>query len=241
VNPAIDIDPKVFRFGTFKFFFALVLVTAPLAGAPKDPPAPQKPLPTTSIQFLKEQKGGPYERFKIVLDEQGRGTFEATPSAGDLLTRSFEVSANTMQQLLAAFDAVKFLSSTEDYESHLKVADMGWKTIILAREGKSREVRFNYTTNKQVNALADFLSGLAVAVLRRDALEHSMKYDKLGLPDQLNALQAEMNSRWLTEPEMLLPVLQKISSNSTYFNIVQRKARALILQIESASRQSILK
>lgn len=189
--------------------------------------------PPSSITFLKDLKQGPYARFKILIDPEGRGKFEAKPREGDVSSRDFQVSLETMQQLFAAFDSAQFLSSEREYESHLKVADMGLKTIILEQKGRSREVRFNYTTDKSMNWIADLFSGLVMTELRLEALENAMKYDKLGLPDQLNYLQRELNNHYLSETQLLIPALRKIANNLSYFNIVQRKAHQLILQIES--------
>jgi hypothetical protein len=56
----------------------------------------------------------------------------------------------------------------------------------------------------------------------------------------LNALQGELNNGWLVDTELLIPVLTNIANNHAFFNIVQRKAHQLILQIESA-RPSAMK
>jgi hypothetical protein len=186
-----------------------------------------------SILFIKDMKQGEYERFKLSLEESGRGNFEAKPREGQLVSRNLEVSTETMQQLFSLFESAQFLSSNRDYESHFKVADMGMKTIVLQKKGRSREVRFNYTTDRNINTIADQLNGIVTTELRADSLEKSMKYDKLGLPDQITALQNELNGHWLAEPQLLLPVLRQIANNPAYFNMVQRKAHQLILLIES--------
>ncbi|HEX9135336.1 MAG TPA: hypothetical protein VF905_00135, partial [Nitrospirota bacterium] len=135
-------------------------------------------------------------------------------------------------------ESAQFLSSTRDYESHAKVANMGMKTIVLEQNGRSREVRFNFTFDKNMATIADLFGGLVTTQLRLAALENAKKYDKLGLPDELNALQSELNNRWLVDAEMLIPVLTEIANNHAVFNLVQRKAHQLILQIESATPSS---
>ncbi len=220
-------------------FFLICFLAANRLPAQADPKAADSASSPTIIQFSKEIKGGPYELVKITLDQLGRGKFEAKPSDGDEISRELEVRASTMQQLLASFQAAQFLTSTRDYESHMKVADMGTKTISLEENGRSREVHFNYTTDKNINLIANFFSGLVTTELRIDSLERAMKYDKLGLPDQMKALQAELDNHWLSETPLLLPVLRKIADNPSFFNMVQREAHELVLQIESANRSSM--
>ncbi|MFI5174381.1 MAG: hypothetical protein ACHQKY_05960 [Terriglobia bacterium] len=226
---------KYLRYMLGGFLLGLAL-TAATRGTPieNSSPGPAEAVAPTSIHFSKEFRQGPYECFKISIDQQGRGKFEAKPRDGELITRDLQVTVETMQRLLAAFESAQFLSSARDYESHMKVADMGMKTIMFERSGRSREVRFNYTLDRHMAAIADLLSGLVTTQLRIDSLEKTMRYDKLGLPDQLNALQGELNSRWLVDAELMIPILTEIANNHAFFNIVQRKAQQLIQQIESA-------
>ena len=218
---------------------ALALSPAPMGGVPgrSSSDGPES-LPPTTILFSKEFQQGPYEQFKISIDQQGRGKFEARPRDGELITRDLQVSQDTMRRLLNSFESAQFLSSTRDYESHAKVANMGMKTIVLEQNGRSREVRFNFTLDKNMATIADLFGGLVTTQLRLAALENAKKYDKLGLPDELNALQSELNNRWLVDAEMLIPVLTEIANNHAVFNLVQRKAHQLILQIESATPSS---
>jgi hypothetical protein len=210
-----------------------------MSGAPgKAFPDGPDAIPPTSILFSKDLQQGPYERFKITIDQLGRGRFEAKPRDGELITRDLQVSQDTMRRLLASFESAQFLSSTREYESHVKVADMGMKTIVLEQNGRSREVRFNYTFDKSMATVADLFGGLVTTQLRLAALESAKKYDKLGLPNELNALQAELNNRWLVDAELLVPVLTEIANNHAFFNVVQRKAHQLIQQIESATPSS---
>jgi hypothetical protein len=214
--------------------------TAALTGSAAGKAFPEGPdaLPPTSILFSKDFQQGPYEHFKITIDQLGRGKFEAKPRDGELISRDLQVSPDTMRRLLNSFESAQFLSSTREYESHVKVADMGMKTIALEQNGHSREVRFNYTFDKNMATVADLFGGLVTTQLRLAALENAKKYDKLGLPDELNALQAELNNRWLVDAELLIPVLTEIANNHAFFNVVQRKARQLIQQIESAASSS---
>ncbi|MBZ5551667.1 MAG: hypothetical protein LAO21_03025 [Acidobacteriia bacterium] len=215
----------------------LALALAPaLRGRAAEKSSPDGPETSpTSILFSKELQQGQYERFKISIDQQGRGKFEAKPRDGELMARDLQVSPDTMRRLLASFEAAQFLSSTREYESPAKVADMGMKTIALEQNGRSREVRFNYTFDKNMATIADLFGGLVTTQLRLASLENAKKYDKLGLPDELNALQAELNNHWLVDAELLIPVLTEIANNRAFFNVVQRKAHQLILQIESAT------
>jgi len=232
----MDAIPRSLRVVFGALLLVLPLGTMTRGWIADNRPAAPAPAPTTTILFSIDQKDGSYERFQISLDETGRGKFEAKPRDGELIKREFEVGQETLERLLSSFDAAQFLSSTQDYESHLKVANTGLKTIVFEQNGRSREVHFNYTLDKHVAAIADMMTGLITTELRINELETAMKYDKLGLPNQLDALQTELKNHWIEDPRQLIPFLTKIANNQAYFNMVQRKAKELILQIESAKR-----
>lgn len=213
--------------------FLLPLLPSPARCASESPSRNSKQSAPASMVFKKDIKQGQYEHLKISLDENGQGKFEAILRNGDPILMDVQARPASMKFLLSTLQSMQFLSSNQDYDSHLKVADRGLKTFSLAQNGQSREVQYNYTTNKPMAAITDYFEGLISTLLRMASLDNAMKFDKLGLPEQLTALQSEMNHSWLSELELLLPILKKIANNSAYFNIVQRKAHQLILQIES--------
>ncbi len=204
-----------------------------------EPPSPPPSAATIKIQFSKEFKEGPYEYFRITINQLGAGQFEVKPRTGKLMTDELKVSTESVRQILANLDAANFLNSKRDYESRLKVADMGLKKIFFQKGTQSREVEFNYTINKNINAIAEYFSGLATTELRIDSLETALKYDKLGLPEQIKGLDMEMSNHWLSETPLLLPILRQIANDSAVFNMVQRKAHQLILEIETANPSTL--
>lgn len=196
--------------------------------------SPAEKTPPLLIQYSKKLSEGDLQEYHLSLDTLGRGSYEAKPRSGDVISREFAASPETVRQILTAFDSVDFLNSSEDYESPSKVAEMGLKTITLEKDGRSRTVEFNYTVNKPMSLIDKLLDGLAATVYRLDSLEMKMKYDKLGLPGELSALETELKNHWLTDPQILVPTLRQIAANTAYFNMVQRKADELSLRIEAA-------
>jgi hypothetical protein len=59
-----------------------------------------------------------------------------------------------------------------------------------------------------------------------------MKYDPLGLPQELLQIQVELTSKSLADPEMLLPTLEKIAHGSRFLHLAQDRAQQLIDRIQ---------
>ena len=63
-------------------------------------------------------------------------------------------------------------------------------------------------------------------------LEYQMKYDHLGLPESLRQIQEGMDDHSFTELPLLIPTLEKISSNSHFMHLAQSRARDIMQRIQ---------
>lgn len=222
---------------SFSLALILLLLAAPSPASPKGN-SPAEETSSLQIQYSKKLSEGDLQEYHVTLDTLGRGSYEAKPRSGDVVSLEFTASAETVRQILSAFEAIDFLDSNENYESPTRVAAMGMKTITLEKDGRSRTVEFNYTVNKPMARIDRLLDGLAATAFRLDSLQMKMKYDKLGLPAELGALETELKNHWLTDPQILIPTLSQIAANSSYFNMVQRKAEELKWRIEAAKAET---
>ena len=55
-----------------------------------------------------------------------------------------------------------------------------------------------------------------------------MRFDKLGLNQELSGMEQAAHSGQLRELQIIAPVLQQIASNSGYMNIARERARNLL-------------
>jgi hypothetical protein len=64
------------------------------------------------------------------------------------------------------------------------------------------------------------------------ALEFEMKYDPLGLSQELLQIQIELKDKTLTDPQMLVPTLEKIARGSRFLHLAQTRAQEIIDQVQ---------
>jgi len=117
---------------------------------------------------------------------------------------------------------------------HRRLANLGQKTFRYERDGVVHETTFNYTTDSTASQLLEIFEGLARQQVDLQAIEHSMRYDRLGINDALMQFEADLDQRSLPEPDALLPALDKIAADSRFLNLARERARSLAQRIRAS-------
>jgi hypothetical protein len=221
----MEIHPR--RFGVLIPFFGLVIVAGsypasiflPAAGAP------------AKLTYLRTFKGSTPEYLRLTVDSNGSGTFEGHKLDEAQSPRPFQLSAATTQRIFALAGQLDNFHSL-DLESHKKVANLGQKTFTYQQGEDVNRVVFNYTENRSARELVDIFEALGAVEEHIAALEFEMKYDPLGLSEELSQIQSELNNKSLAEPEILLPTLEKIARSSRFLHLAQVRAQQIIERIQ---------
>jgi hypothetical protein len=112
-------------------------------------------------------------------------------------------------------------------ESPLKVAFTGKKMFRYENGAAKSEVQFNYSEDRDAQALLDWFERLAETSLHRINLERTAKFDRLGVDKALLQLQVSVDRRRLAGAGQLLPILDRLSKNQSTFNRVRERAIAI--------------
>jgi hypothetical protein len=105
-------------------------------------------------------------------------------------------------------------------------------TLQVTQGGKTREARFNYTENKDAEALVAILRGLATREIFAFDLETAARYYPLDTPDLLKALKDEIARKRVTDASALVPLLRDLSGNIGVPLIARNKAEELAKSLE---------
>jgi len=190
---------------------------------------PQAPAAPAKLTYSRTFKGSTPEYIAIVLDSKGSGTYEAhkldEAPAGS--PRPFQLSAATAQRIFALAGQLNNFQSLQ-LESRKKVANLGEKVLTYQQGEDVNRVVFNYTENRIARDLVDILEALGVVEQHVGALEFGMKYDPLGLPQELLQIQIELDEKSLTDPQLLIPTLEKIAHDSRLLHLAQVRAQQII-------------
>ncbi len=112
-------------------------------------------------------------------------------------------------------------------ESGLKVAFMGEKTFRWDGDGGSQEQKFNYSQDLDANKLHDWFERITESELLFFNLERTVKYDKLGVYKSLLQLEAAYDRKRLVSLSQYLPLLDRVTKNSSYMNVARERAASL--------------
>jgi hypothetical protein len=188
--------------------------------------------PPEKLTYIKVMKGSVPEYQAITVDADGVGTYDGRKLDESPRPRPLKLSACTTQMLFALAESLDDFRSIQ-LESHKKVANLGLKTFIYDHDGHENKVQFNYTRNREAQDLMNLFDGIGSVEQHIGSLEFSARYDHLGLPGELLQIEIELNNKALVDPQLMVPILQKIADDSQYLHIAQVRAVDILHRIQN--------
>ena len=139
----------------------------------------------------------------------------------------FTVSDATSQVIFSLARQANFFNGNFNYDHH-RIADTGTKTLAYADSARHYQTSYNWSENKAIDELTHIFEGIGSTIESGRRLEHLMRFDKLGLNQELSGMEQAAHTGQLRELQIIAPVLQQIASNSSYMNIARERARNLL-------------
>jgi len=198
-----------------------------MKGQEAGPDPPRGSVPTARITYTRTLAGSIPEYLAVSVNVDGSGSYVGRRLDESAHPRPLRLSAATTQRLFALVAQLHNLRSI-DLDSHKKVANLGLKTLIYENGEEKNQVEFNFTQERAGRELMDLFEGVASVEEQVDLLEYSIKYDPLGLPQQLLAIQIALNHNELVDPQLMIPSLQEISSNPRFMHLAQVRAQDIL-------------
>lgn len=194
--------------------------------------AQQTDSPAT-LTYTKVMKGSVPEYTSITVDANGNGTYDGRQLDESPKPRPLKLSPETTETLFHLAAALDDFRSIR-LESKKHVANMGLKTFIYRHGGQENKVTFNYTRKKRALQLLTAFEGIADVEQHIGTLEYSSRYDVLGLPSALNRVESDLDDKVLVDPQLMVPILEKIAGNSQYLHIAQVRAADILRRIQGS-------
>jgi hypothetical protein len=185
------------------------------------------------LTYIKVLKGSVPEYQKITVDVNGAGAYEGRKLDEPPRPRALKLSAATTQRLFELAHELGDFRSVR-LESGRKVANLGLKTFIYERNGHENKVEFNYTLNRRAQDLMDLFDGIGSVEQHIGVLEFSSRYDRLGLPGELRQIEIDLDNKALVDPELMVPILRRISKDSQFLHIAQTRAADILRRIQTS-------
>ena len=115
-----------------------------------------------------------------------------------------------------------------DCESHMKVAFQGWKEFSYRGPEAEGTCTFNYSKDKDIQALGDSILGVAETMLEGARLEILLQHDRLGLDKEMEFMVEATKDGRLREICAIREILAKVEGDPEVLDRVRKKARVLL-------------
>jgi len=180
--------------------------------------------------FSKSFPGSTPAYVAITVEQSGAGVYKE--AADDDNPLKFQLSSADTTEMFTLAD--KLDRFKRPLESPLKVAKMGMKTLRYEEDGKSTEVKFNFSEDVDARALTDWFERISETGQSYYALERAVKYDKLGVNQALLQFEISRDRKRVVSPQLFLPMLDRVAKNDSYLNMARSRAANLADSIRAA-------
>ena len=112
----------------------------------------------------------------------------------------------------------------------MKVAFQGTKRLSYSGPEGNGACEFNYSKDKQIQALGDSLMAVENTLLYGARLEKLLQHDRLGLDKEMESLAMAAHDGSAIEVGAIREILTRIASDEQVLERARRKARLLLTQ-----------
>lgn len=178
---------------------------------------------TPRIVYSKEFPGSKPAFVSVLLEQDGSAIYKE--AVNDDYPIRFKLDTEESSEIFRL--AGKLEKFRRPIESGLKVANMGLKTFRYEEGPQKNEVKFNYSQDEDARLLLDWFERITETEQRFIQLERTVKYDKLGVNQEMLNLEMTHDRRRLIAPEQFLPLLDRVAKNDAYLHMARARAAKL--------------
>ena len=129
-------------------------------------------------------------------------------------------------------------SCTTDAGKAKNIADTGTKLLTYTGPDGAGSCTYNYTENKDVQALTDTFEAIAETMDRGRELDHLRRFDRLGLDAAITFLAQEVSEGRALELGTIATSLRSITANPELIQRVRMRASKLLELIPAEGPQN---
>ncbi|MGA3081844.1 MAG: hypothetical protein ABSD44_10735 [Terracidiphilus sp.] len=140
--------------------------------------------------------------------------------------RDVHVSAQFAQRVFVA--ARKHKGFNQECESHLKVAFQGSKKLSYAGPDGQGSCEFNYSSDKEIQALGESLVAVGETILEGAQLETLLLHDRLGLDREMEYMIEASGDGRVQQLCAIREILERLAGDPDVMERVRKRARELL-------------
>jgi len=117
-------------------------------------------------------------------------------------------------------------------ESRMKVAFQGWKELSYSGPEGQGSCKFNYSKDKEIQALGDSMVAVATTILEGARLELLLQHDRLGLDKELEFVTEAAGDGRVRQICAIRGILERLADDPGVMERVRKRARLLLARTE---------
>ena len=237
--------PKTAAYTAFFVLVAVpICVIAQDAGLAHSPSSLPASMP--QVVFAFERQGLPVPKYRITIQQDGSAVYdgEEMPQAigpdpapagpaQPFHSQVILTSATTGRIFALGQKLNRFNISCSSKAKN--IADTGTKSLTYTAPDGSGSCTYNYSENKDVQALTETLQAIAETMDEGRRLDYLHRYDRLGLDAAMIYLTQEVSDGHALEVGTIAPSLRSISADAMVIQRVRAKADALLTLVPAGS------
>ena len=139
----------------------------------------------------------------------------------------FTMSPENSDRLFQLAKEANYFDGSFDYSKH-RVASTGLKTVSYADAARRFQTQYNWSENKSIEQFTRLMEGVANTIEHGRKLQFKYRFDKLGLEAELKGMEEMAQREELAEIQIIAPLLQKMSDDTSVLHIARQRARRLL-------------
>jgi hypothetical protein len=199
------------------------------------------------VSFAFDRKGLPVPKYKLTIFDDGTGTYQGEQAqehdgnygaSADLPQQEFRrpvnISHATAARIFKLSQQLDHFNKTCASKAK-NIADTGTKILSYDGPDGTGSCTYNYTENKDVQALTDIFLGITETLDQGRQLDHLHRYDRLGLDEAMKFLAQEVSEGHALEIGTIEASLRSIASDEGLMQRVRSRASSLLTLVPSDS------
>jgi hypothetical protein len=193
----------------------------------------KKPPDATKYSYEFAQKEFVVNHIVIAHDALGRGniTFERKGEATPIV-EPIELSASALGRIFGLWAELRFLDSTENYQSSKDFAHLGTYKIGMDDGKRHRTAEFNWSDSKTAWALANEYRRVSDQAILIFDIKLAREMQPLNTPSLLNEMDSYLKRDGLSDPQQLVSLLNELKTDEHIPLIARNHADRILKKIE---------
>ena len=178
--------------------------------------------------------------YVISVASDGHATYDSDgklspDSEGDPFHLDFSMSTETSRRIFDLAERAHYFQGEIDSRKK-NLASTGVKTLTYKDSGRSTTATYNYSLVTAVQQVTQLFQSLSTTLEFGRRLEYSHRYQKLALDEELKRMDDAASRSDLEEMAAVVPILQRIVSDTSVINPVRARAQRMIERAGSVKR-----